>query len=230
MRNLSSAMPNGKQKSIRSTLRQCLYWVGMFVAIFIALFMTSCNDEDLAKAVKGTWTTGEHWDEDEDGEPINLCTTYIFKYNPKASYDGGAFAELCEIYVSEELGDFIVDLSLSAIITGKWEVLFGDISLEYDISSLEVDLDDLDVRLSDDADYFSVMLYQEMLSEGFLSNNDIKEIADDFRKEFYDQIRIGMQSDDCKDVLKDVKVEGETMSYEDEEEGLVTLTRVHNEE
>ncbi len=198
--------------------------------MFIALFMTSCNDEDLAKVVKGTWTTGEHWEEDEDGKPISLCTTYIFRYNPKASYDGGTFAELGEFSTSGEFGDFIIDISLSSIITGKWEVLFGDISLEYDPSSLEVDIDDIDVRMSDDADYYTRLLYQEMLTEGFLTNSDIKEISDEIRKEIYDEIRIVMQDDDCKDVMRDVMVEGETMSYDDDEEGHVTLTRVNNEE
>ncbi len=222
MRNLLCAMLNGKQKSISSTLRQYPYWAGVFVAMFIALFMTSCNDEDLAKAAHGVWTTGELVEIDDDGEPINYCTTYIFKYNPNAKYDGGTFVEMCEFTTHPEHDDLITEFSATVTISGRWEIIYGDMVLTYNLSSLDVAVDNYDVTLSDDADYSTYLWYEEMHSKMK------REMPEEHRKATYQMFYTDYQENN-EQRCENLSIDHGFMSY-DTDEGREVLTKVRDDD
>lgn len=104
----------------------------LIISIFIVnILLTSCGSEKIAKDVEGWWET-EYNVTDENGEPDKIYAQFIFKYDPTDDEYNGTFMELR----SGSYYDSDGHIEYHTRVCGKYSVLFGDLILEYDLSSV----------------------------------------------------------------------------------------------
>lgn len=190
----------------------CIYaWVACATVLF-----SSCwnKDNKLAKALNGTWQT-ELESEDEDGMPIRQQLVMRFKYVENSLTDGGTFTETNHFTQYVEEDGIAVNYMMSNRIFGVWEVVLGDLYLEYDLSTLEVSIDNVDIRM-EGFDY-----EMQALVDGY---------EDKIKKELYTESYQNLYAEyefenETESFLENLEVTSQTLSFISNDAGLVTFTK-----
>lgn len=189
---------------------------------------SSCNDNNMAKAVDGTWATSLNL-KDEYGTPFTQNQTYKFTYIKDNAKDGGILKEYTKTTITEEMDDIEVTYTVSSSIKGEYEFIFGDLYITYNLNSLDVKVSDVDWKASDDMDFATKidllnMAFQgeELINEKELS----KEIRKNSYKNFYEDYQSMNENDDNGCSYQEVKVGNDVLSFITKDSGRITLHKV----
>lgn len=189
-----------------------------FISVLFLLLATSCNDVKLAQALDGRWEA-KYVQSYSDGEKDTIEQIMTFIYDEDESDYDGVFCE--ELYCkTNELDDddYTYSFSYRSTVTGTYEVLAGDLYLDYDLSSLEITLDAKDINLKPKGlDAAWNMLGQSFYS--YLNNSESIEssLAKELKKEIYKSQFEIYQYNSSEDVCNpDLTIEENVMSYNTE--------------
>lgn len=197
------------------------------LALLCSLALTSCGDAKLAKQMDGAWK-GSYTVSYDDGAKEEVQKKIIFRYDEdNATEDGGSFVE--ELYgkmnnIDLEMIDGTMSYRYRSRITGKWEVLLGDLYLTYDIGSLEVKVgkDDIDMKLNRLTDQLNMFNY----TLGTLSD-PIKEIAQESQKDIYRELFHQYQeSNDPESCYGNIEVSENELRFDTDDLGRMTFRRL----
>lgn len=203
---------------------------GISVALVLgAVFLTGCQDNQLAQELEGKWI-GNFDFIIEDGTPYAQTTFYHFNYKKSDNTNGGIFNEYISYTMEEALEEdnLLISYTVRSSIAGRYEVLFGDLALRYDLNTLNVTIDDVNMSvaesplLTDEIRNFGnalIGMFTTTLNEGIT-----KEIQKNAFKEFYQQYK---QDNMNESVYKNLTIEGDTLSFI-ASDGFLSFKRINN--
>lgn len=203
-----------------------------FICFLSCLFITlsSCSDSQLAQKAAGCWQ-GEFNLKNEEGQPYSLTTTYCFHYRENSEKDGGTFVQSNRALQQFREEGVVVEATVISEIKGSWEVLFGDLSLTYKLSSLEVRVTDVKYRISQKADMDTQFgIIEHELTSAFTGGASMKELlAEEIRKESYQSLYAQYLNDNEEENLyTGLEIKDDTLSFETMDEGIVRFVRIDN--
>jgi len=110
----------------------------LFSISVLMLTVSSCSDKHFAKELNGKWMT-DYIMSYSDGEKDSITEHVTFYYVPNSEKDGGTFTET-RYYKTNEIedNDYNYSVKSKSSISGNYEVILGDLSLKYNVSTLVV--------------------------------------------------------------------------------------------
>lgn len=203
---------------------------GISVALILgAVFLTGCQDNKLARDLEGKWIGNLDFVA-EDGTPYTQTLFYRFKYKESNRTDGGIFSEYRSYSMEEtiEEDNILINYTVNSLIGGRYEVLFGDLVLLYDLNTLKVTIDDVDMSVAESPFLTDeIMDFGNALIEIFTSPFEgeiTKELQKNAFKEFYEQYE---QDNINEGSYKNLTIEGDTLSFI-ASDGFFSFKRVNN--
>ena len=195
--------------------------------LFCCLALTSCNDEDLAKQLEGTWQSSYVTAYDTGAkERIEMTITFQYDENNEDE-DGGTFVE--ELFgkvkdIDLMFIDGTVNCQYHSRIEGTWSVDFGDLYLTYNVTTLEVEVNksDVDLKLERFTDQLNMASYM-METWSDPTDEIVKEAQKDIYKELFHQCK---RHNTEEAPFADLKVSATEMSYETSDLGRMKFRRV----
>lgn len=197
----------------------------VFVTSFLAMFMCGCTDMSMAKKLAGNWKA-HYLSVYSSGEKDSITECLSFSYDDESVDDDGAFTERLECKTNEITeGDYVYTVHYESMVSGRYEVLGGDLYLKYDLATLEVMMHDDDVKLK--AKNFPAAL--DMLNEFVTTFEEPKhEFVKECKKDIYASLFTLYKSNSSDNMsFQNLKIEGEKMSYR-HEDGTIKYTRCDN--
>lgn len=181
--------------------------------LVFCLLLISCNDVKLAKQLDGTWKSSTmQWSYD-DGRKEEVVITITFSYSEERNDDGTFVEELSGIVkdVDLEVLDGSFNCNYYSRIKGRWEIIWGDLYLYYNVNTLEVDVNQNDVDLS----IYNISDQLDMLSYTMGTWSDPREtLSKEAKKDIYKNLFHAYNSDSDDKAYTGLKVSGGTMSFE----------------
>lgn len=193
------------------------------MALLLCMAMSSCNDSDLAEALKGTWLSDEMEFTESDGSKFVQQTYYEFTKTDDV-IDGGKFYE--EVSGTFTAGDegLVLTGTVVSRVTGTWDVTMGELYLTYDLSSLTVDVDDASASLADDADEDAQWAFMDAQASGEFDKASLKK---ELRNMAYGDLKSQYQTEnDEDDPYSDLKVEDNVMSFKTSDIGVMKFRKI----
>lgn len=176
--------------------------LGLLVAL-VPLLFTSCSDIKLAEKLDGSWKA-KYSISFDDGEKDKVVEIMTFKYDDSSIKDDGTFREERSAKTNEMEDEGVYySIHYSTSVTGRYEVLNGDLYLKYDLSTLVVNIDGNDISIRTDGDYSDY----DMAS---VKQEVAKAAKAECHKNMY-QLYKQLSSGDY--AYKNLKIEGDEMSY-----------------
>lgn len=178
-------------------------------------FLTSCDDAELARSVNGFWYI-ELQIKDEYGNPFTEHQYLRFNYVDSEDKDGGDFQETVAWNMTEDIDGYKVAYDVKSTIKGDWEVLFGDLYMNYNLYSLEIKVTNLKISLSDDVDF---MTQWESLDDVMYLNMNKRYLEKEARKEAYRMLRRQYEEDNSSgsnglgSCYSNLRIEGDEMTF-----------------
>ena len=196
-------------------MRRFVYMLGYGLAV---LCFSSCQDAKLAEQLGGTWHTSFAL-KDEDGMPYTEEQDVKFVHIRSNVKDGGRFKEKVTTEIKFEEYTMNVSCKQVCTISGEWEIIGGDLYMEYDLSSLDVEVEDVNRELlwDDVLDSVFGIDYDNMLAE---------EIRKNAYRELYEFYSGSHKENDKGDCCLDLSIEDNTMSYSTSDLGRVEWIRI----
>lgn len=186
---------------------------------WVVVCLSSCQDAQLAEQLDGIWHTS-YTLKDEDGISYPEEQDVKFTHMKSNVKDGGRFKEKVASEIKTEEYDMNVSCKLVCTISGGWEIIGGDLYMEYDLSSMDVEVKDMNCELSWDAFVGGSVL-------GIDYNNIIaEEIRKNTYREMYKTYRNSNEENDKGCCFLDLSIEGNTMSYTTSDLGRLEWMRV----
>lgn len=176
------------------------------------LIVCSCSDKHFAKELNGKWMT-DYIMSYSDGEKDSITEYVTFYYVPNSEKDGGTFTET-RYYKTNEIedNDYNYSVKSKSSISGNYEVILGDLSLKYNVSTLVVDISTDDVKI-DIKNYAELNSYLSAFSSSL--TNPSEEIAKSFKKNIYKNLfEYYKEISSADDGFKDLKIHDDAMSYD----------------
>lgn len=194
----------------------------------LSMCLASCDDNDLAKELDGTWS-GDYTVSYDDGTKEKVTKTLSFSYNENSSDDDGVFVETLsgKMTISDVSGiNGDLTCTYQSRIEGRYEVLLGSLYLRYRVSSLEVDIDRNDIKLTfnnamDELDYTTNSL--NYLTTTLHNVKD--DLAKEVKKEVYRDLFQQYSLHDSDDEFADLEVSEGKMAFETSDMGRFTFHR-----
>lgn len=185
-----------------------------FYILFISsLLFISCNDTKLAKQLDGTWRSGTiQWSYD-DGSKEEVVVTITFSYIEEYNDDGTFVEERSGIVkdIDLEVLDGSLNCNYRSSIKGRWEIIWGDLYLYYNVNTLEANVNKNDVDLSIN----NISDQLDMLSYTMGTWSDPREtLSKEAKKDIYKNLFHAYNSDSDDKAYTGLKVSGGTMSFE----------------
>lgn len=199
-----------------SKMQKCIY---LLVCGWTMLYFSSCQDAKLAEQLDGAWHTS-YTLKDEDGlsypEEQDVKFTHI-KSNIK---DGGRFKEKVTMEMQTEEYGMNVSCKFICTISGEWEIIRGDLYMEYDLPSMNVEIKDMDCELP--------WIVALGFSELEIDHNKImaEEVRKNAYREMYETYRRSNKENDMGCCFLDLSIEGDTMSYSTSDLGRLEWVRI----
>lgn len=208
----------------------------LIVFTLLLLGFTSCSDAKLAKEMEGTWHVTLNM-KDYEGTPYTQEQFYEFTNVKSDSKDGGTFIERTVNPIEEEVEGIAVKYTATSVISGEWEVLFGDLYMTYNLSSFDVFVDDVDYKFSDNIDYGTALDYMGAAIASAMFGQELidkEELAKEIRKEVYKSLYEEYEQQNRADreegaSYANLKIENGIMSFDTYDIGRMQLNRVDSD-
>ena len=204
------------------------------VITIMSFTLTACEDAKLAKEASGTWETTLNL-KDEYGTPYDQHQTYTFQYIEDDMKDGGTLIECTETTLTEESDDIEVTYTAKTSIQGKYELIWGDLYITYNLSSLDVVISNVSYKISDTADLSTQLDYAQaaigmaLLGQELINKDELaEEIRKNAYKSFYETYEASNEEDEEGACYKEVKIENGTMSFVTSDVGRMHLKKVNS--
>ncbi len=153
--------------------------------IFVIPLLSSCIDDmRKAKRLDGEWLS-EYVTSFETGEKDSTVQNITFTYDADATDDDGTFVEKrdCKTNTIEDEG-YRYTVHYTSSISGRYEVLAGDLYMKYDLNSLELSLGQNDVSITPS----SLSAAYGMITMAMSLVNIRQTLAESCRKEVYQNL------------------------------------------
>ena len=193
----------------------------------LVLSLVSCTDADLARQADGLWYVKLNV-KDEYGIPHTEEQYLRFNYVESDDKDGGTLTETVLMHLSEDVDDYTVTYDVRSEIKGEWEVLLGDLYVNYDLYSLNVEISNIDYSPSKTANILAQINALGDIWDMELNRESIKE---EIRKEAYKMLRSEYQknSSDVEDdgpYYPDLQIEEDVMTFTTSDVKTIHLKRI----
>lgn len=179
------------------------------------MLIYSCSDMSMARELSGEWKA-HYITAFSDGEKDSITEYLSFEYDEESVDDDGSFTERLDCQTNEITEeDYKYTIHFESSISGRYEVVDGNLYLKYDLTTLEVVINDDDVRLR--PKNLSGALN---LLNAFFATLEVpqQEFLEDCRKNVYSILFKLYKSNSADDVSgQDLHIEGESMSYKHED-------------
>lgn len=203
-------------------LKQCK---SIALVALMMVMMSSCQDGRIAKQADGCWHYGLTTTFDDGSKTETDIYLLLAKFE---DIDGGRFMESTvssAMYYDYEGNAYNVPYRTN--IRGWWEIVAGDMHLEYEIETLKVAAyqDDIKMDLGDDP---FVQAYVSQMYSGFEGALDIlySRVAESFNKEMYTEMfHLYSLDNECDYPYSNVEVAGSTLSFESIDFGRVVCDK-----
>lgn len=191
------------------------YSVSVLALCFLAMLMCSCTDMGMARELAGKWETN-YITAHSDGEKDSITETLSFVYDEDSSDDDGTFTESLNCQTNEmSEEEYLYSLHYKSVVSGRYEVVGGDLFLKYDLATLEVIIKEDDVKLR--AKNLSAAL--GIIGEFVTTLEDPKhEFVEECREVIYASLFKLYKYNSSDDVaFQDLQIEGRRMSFKHED-------------
>lgn len=196
-----------------------------FVAILVVAMALSYGDINQAEKLDGTWKgsiTISYDDQSKEEQDVYQK----FDYSDDTVDNDGRIVEVRDCQVKDvDLDDMTMDVKYRSYINGTWEVLGGDLSIKYDVSTLKVKVNVDDVKLHYNNTLAGLAALAGMLS-GYSTYDIVNDLQKDLYKDLFHQYQEGVD-DDGKILYPNLKVEDNTASYDASDVGTIHLVRTN---
>lgn len=181
------------------------------------LLLSSCSDTHKAKELNGLWQT-EYVMSYSNGEKDSITEVVRYEYDENSMDDDGAFKEVRVCQTNDIVEDGIhYSVHYTSSITGRYEVLVGDLYLKYNLSSLEVDLDKVSGGTKIDYSY-------GLFGNTYSSYRQIDK--DELKKNIYETLwKLYRKNSKDDTAFRNLRVSDNKMNCENEE-GTTTYTKL----
>lgn len=189
---------------------------GMSIALLLSIFiLTGCEDYSLSKNIDGKWE-GSYVMSYDDGEKDSIDEFTTFKYEDNSVDDDGSFIERRKCKTNDIVDNGIhYAVSYTSSISGRYEVIGGDLYLKYDLSTLEVNLIGLNGGIK----------YESHDILGYTYDTSTYIDRDELKKQIFRSLWMTYKKNSNEDIAcRNLKIKGDEMSYENEE-GATTFQR-----
>lgn len=192
----------------------------------LCTLLVSCDDNRLARELNGTWrgSVSTSYD-DQSQERQTIFATFL--YDKDGDTDGGTLVEERKIKMTNmDLDDYTADAVYHSRIEGTWEVIWGDSYIYYDVSSLQVTVNEKEVNIHWQSISQPFNALSDFLSYGYNVKTDLtRQLQKNAYSELFKSYKEdAAQAEDAPYV--DLKVNGNSMSYETSDVGQLTFTRI----
>lgn len=196
---------------MKKYLRRIIF---VLCSLFAVLLM-SCSDLSKAEQLSGSWEVTVDIGDNEVQTQI-----LTFKYDDTSFDEDGTFDLKIEGEVSnielDEIDNSFMNISYHSTISGKYEVVAGDLYLHYDLNTLKVEVSDKDIEFDiNDREALVGMKYLGM-SENSIKKETALETEEAITKEFREHYSSELTSNTS---YKDLMIEGSQMSFITEDYG-----------
>ena len=212
-------------KTNNKAIRNGIICIIVLVAILIFAMALSYGDINLAEKLDGTWMgsiTISYDDQSKEEQDVYQK----FDYSDDTVDNDGSMFEVRECNVKNvDLDDMTMDVKYHSYINGTWEVLDGDLSIKYDVSTLKVKVNVDDVKL-----HYNNALAGLAALVGMLGGYTPYDIVNDLQKELYKDLFHQYQEgvdDDGRITYSNLKVEDNNASYDASDVGTLHLVRTN---
>lgn len=186
------------------------------------MIMYSCTDVSMARKLAGEWKAN-YMTVYSNGEKDSIKEHLTFVYDEESVDDDGSFIERLDCQTNEITeGCYGYTIHYESYVSGRYEIVGGNLYLKYDLATLEVVICDDDVRLkvknlSTGLDMLDDLVTTlEMPKHEFMAECKKEIYASLFRQYKYNS------SDEVS--FQDLYIDGESMSYK-HEDGIVKYIR-----
>ena len=212
-------------KTNNKAIRNGIICIIALVAILIFAMALSYGDINLAEKLDGTWMgsiTINYDDQSKEEQDVYQK----FDYSDDTVDNDGSMFEVRECNVKNlDLDDMTMDVKYHSYINGTWEVLDGDLSIKYDVSTLKVKVNVDDVKLHYNNALAGLAALVGMLG-GYTPYDIVNDLQKELYKDFFHQYQEGVD-DDGRITYSNLKVEDNNASYDASDVGTIHLVRTN---
>lgn len=189
----------------------------------IAFLFMSCDDDNIAKSMEGSWQ-GQYVVSSDGEDEDNVTQTLSFTYIEDDVKSGGNFTEEHSGHMKDvDCGTGTLDCIYHCSINGTWEIIAGDLYIYYNVPSLKVNINRDDVKFN----YYNEWDALDEIDYSISTLTDLRgEMIRELKKSIYREMLNEYKTNDPDAPYRDVKVSERTLSFITNDAGTVELERI----
>lgn len=189
--------------------------------LVVLLILSSCSDFSLSSKIIGTWET--EYVQTDNGVKETAIQCNQFKEDEEDA-TGGPMTETLLVEGVLNSSGYNVKYSYKATIKGHWDIVDGDLYLDYYTNTLQFQMNNNDVNV----DYLNLNTAIETLNEVFSFQNPKADIVEELREGIYSELKSSFQDQHIRKETPylDLNIVDGSMSFETEDMGTVTFKKI----